>query len=138
MPSIDLADEDLLGYLEESLPVERMSIVESALRSSESLRQRAAMLLRRRDDGFHSVGDIWRRHRLSCPSRRQLGSFLLEALDQEEQDYIDFHLRTVGCRYCAANLRDLEESRNQTPEVEQRRRKFFQTSAGHVKSLRGD
>ncbi len=136
MPTSDLADEDILGYLEESLPADRMSVVESALRGSETLRRRAAVLLRRRDDGFHSVGDIWRRHRLSCPSRRELGSYLLDALDQAERAYVEFHLQTIGCRYCAANLRDLEESRNQTPEVEQRRRKFFQTSAGHVSSLR--
>ena len=133
MPTSDLADEDILGYLEESLPADRMSVVDSALRASETLRR---VLLRRRDDGFHSVGDIWRRHRLSCPSRRELGSYLLDALDQAERAYVEFHLQTIGCRYCAANLRDLEESRNQTPEVEQRRRKFFQTSAGHVSSLR--
>ncbi len=138
MSNSDLADEDLLGYLDESLPVERMSEVETALRKSDVLRQRAAMLLRRRDDGYHSVGEIWRRHRLSCPSRRLLGSYLLDALDGAEKDYVDFHLRTVGCRFCAANLHDLEESMNQTPQVEQRRRKFFQSSAGHLRSLRSE
>jgi len=131
----DLSDEDLLGYLDESLPVDRMAAVETALRGSEPLRQRAALLLRRRDEGYHSVGEIWRRHRLSCPTRRQLGSYLLEALEPEQSEYITFHLQTVGCRYCAANLSDLEESMKQSDEVTQRRRKFFQSSAGHVRSL---
>lgn len=138
MSATELSDEDILGYLDESLPVERMSTVENALRNSEAARKRAAMLLRRREDGFHSVGEIWRRHRLSCPSRRQLGSYLLDALGDEEKRYVDFHLQTVGCRFCAANLSDLEESMKQTPEVEQRRRRFFQSSAGHIKSLRGE
>ncbi len=138
MPNSEVADEDLLGYLDETLPVQRMAAVETALRNSEQLRQRAAMMLRRRDDGFHSVGEIWRRNRLSCPSRRQLGSYLLDALEESDKTYVDFHLQTIGCRFCVANLHDLEESINQAPEIEQRRRKFFQSSAGHLRSLQRD
>lgn len=138
MPEIDFTDSDILGYLDESLSADRMAAIEDALRQSESLQQRAAMLLRRRDDGFHSVGEIWRRHRLSCPTRRQLGSYLLEVLDESLHKYVDFHIQTMGCRYCAANLRDLEESIEQTPAVEQRRRKFFQSSAGHLRKLRDE
>jgi len=138
MSQENISDNDILAYLDETLAVSRMTVVEAALRDSESLRRRAAALLRRRDDGFHSIGDIWRRHRVSCPTRRQLGSYLLDALDGPHKEYVDFHIQTTGCRYCVANLKDLEESMAQSADVEQRRRKFFQSSAGHVRKLSGE
>jgi hypothetical protein len=38
----------------------------------------------RRDAGVHSLGEIWRRNRVSCPTRQQLGSFLLGILSDEQ------------------------------------------------------
>jgi hypothetical protein len=102
------------------------------MRNSDSLRTRAAGLVRRRDQGAHTVGEIWRRLRLSCPSRSQLGSFLLGTLDKRHAEYIDFHLRTIGCRYCAANLADLQQSADAGGSASARRRKFFASSAGYL------
>jgi len=62
-----------------------------------------------------------------------LGSFLLGALESELTDYIEFHLQVVGCRYCAANLDDLRAAQQPSPETQQRRQKFFQSSAGYVR-----
>ena len=72
---------DLEAYLDEALPAEAMSEIEQALRSSQQLQQQLAEILRRRDLGVHSLGEIWRRHRVSGPSRDELGSYLLESLD---------------------------------------------------------
>ena len=132
MPDEDFSDAQLLAYLDEQLPVEQMSAVEKTLRASEPLRNRAAGLVRRRDQGAHSVGEIWRRMRLSCPSRGDLGAFLLATLAAPQRDYIDFHLRTIGCRYCLANLADLEKSMADGSGTAERRRKFFQSSAGYL------
>ena len=129
------SDADLLAYLDEMLPAERMTAVESDLRRNEALRLRVASLSRRRDDGIHSVGEIWRRRRLSCPSRKQLGGFLLGTLEPSLAEYVEFHLRSVGCRLCAANLDDLERSMKATPEETDRRRRFFESSAGHLRDL---
>jgi hypothetical protein len=135
----EFADAELLAYLDEGLPVERMAAIENALRTSSGLRERAAGLRMRRDEQGHSVGDIWRRGRLSCPTRHQLGSYLLGALPAELAQYFRFHLETVGCRYCAANLDDLRQSASQaTTETARRRQKFFQSSAGYVRKLRPD
>jgi hypothetical protein len=132
----DFTDAELLAYLDEGLPVERMAAVENALRASANLRNRTAALRLQRDEQGHSVGDIWRRGRLSCPTRHQLGSYLLGALPTELAQYFRFHLETVGCRYCAANLDDLRQSASQTAaETAQRRQKFFQSSAGYVRKL---
>lgn len=129
------SDNELLGYLDEQLPVERAAEVEKALRQSEALRSRVAGLARRRDQGAHSVGEIWRRHRLSCPTRSQLGSYLLDAVDPQLAEYLDFHIHTVGCRYCAANLRDLEQAAQTGGESQKRQRKFFESSAGHLRKM---
>ena len=126
-------NEELLAFLEEQLPAERMAEIEQALRDDEELRQRLASTLRPHDPGAHSVGAIWRRRRLSCPSRSELGSFLLGAADPTRGEYIEFHLRVIGCRYCAANLSDLEQTAgDQVEDVNRRRQKFFQSSAGYL------
>lgn len=123
-------DQQLAAYLDEMLPAEQMAAVEKALRRSESLRHRLSGLTRRRDSGLHSVGEIWRRERLSCPPRQQLGSFLLGTLEPGLAKYVEFHIGTVGCRVCAANLHDLEQQADAQPATTTRRRKFFQSSAG--------
>lgn len=132
MAQTQFTDTELLAYLDEMLPVEEMTAVERALRASEPLRLRAAGLVRRRDQGAHSVGEIWRRLRLSCPSRSQLGGFLLGTLEADFAEYIEFHLRTIGCRFCAANLADLQQALDATPAAASRRRKFFESSAGYL------
>ena len=125
---------DLEAYLDEALPPEQMVRIEKALRKDRQLVEQITAIHRRRNSGMHTLGEIWRRERLSCPSREQLGSFLLEVLPDEMADYITFHLEVVGCRYCRANLCDLEDERAERVEVVQtRRRKYFQSSAGYLR-----
>ena len=132
MHSSEYTPAQLLGYVDEVLPVELMTAIETDLRNSDSLRRHVAQLIRRRDAGEHSVGQIWQRLRLSCPARTELGSYLLGALPDEELDYIDFHLQTVGCRFCAANLEDLRVSSQSAGNAQERRQRFFQSSAGFL------
>ncbi|MBL8828482.1 MAG: hypothetical protein JNM18_15980 [Planctomycetaceae bacterium] len=126
-------DAQLLGYLDELLPIAELTQIESQLRGSPELRERLARLSAQRDSGVHAVGDIWRRERLTCLTRAQLGSYLLGAMTDEEIEYAEFHLRDVGCRYCQANLADLRSQQSDTTgQVTKRRAKFFQTSVGRV------
>ena len=82
-----------------------------------ALVERLKVIQRRRDLGGHTLAAVWRRHRLSCPSREDLGSFLLDTLDPELRDYVYFHITEVGCRMCQANLRDLEERQQAAPST---------------------
>lgn len=132
MSGTKFSEQQLVAYLDEMLSIEQMATLETELRNSESLRIRVAAISRRRDVGEHSVGEIWRRARLSCPDRHQWGAYLLGTLEPAMNDYLEFHLRTVGCRVCSANLIDLKESLTVTPETEQRRRQIFQSSAGYL------
>lgn len=134
MADDSFTDAELLAYLDELLPSDRAASVERALRMSAADRQRVTLLARRRDQGGHTVGEIWRRQRLSCPTRGQLGSYLLGTLDAELSDYIEFHLRTVGCRVCGANLQDLQAGRGSEAASRHRRRRFFESSAGLLQS----
>lgn len=135
MSEIPFTNQELLAYLDESLSIELMSQIEETLRSSDTLRVRLAQLSQQRDHGAHSVGEIWKRNRLSCPSRSQLGGYLLETLTSEYRNYVEFHLNQTGCRFCAANLEDLEAGMSTaSTETERRRQKYFQSSAGYLET----
>jgi hypothetical protein len=126
---------DLEAYLDEALPPEEMARIEKAAREDQVLTQSLASIHARRGVGVYTLGEIWRGRRLSCPTREELGSYLLGALDDEYARYIAFHAETVGCRYCQANLADLriqQEGAEQVAVV--RRRKYFQSSAGYLKT----
>jgi len=53
------------------------------------------------------LNSIWQLQRLSCPKRSTIGAYMLETLERDWHDYVDFHLNTLGCRFCRANLEDL-------------------------------
>ncbi len=129
--SLIFSDQQLQAYLDEGLPTAGMSAVEQGLRDDGELRERLLELAAQREAGVHGLGEIWRRHRLSCPARTQLGGFLLGTLEAEQQSYVKFHLEQVGCRLCIANLDDLQQMHAQQLRATQdRRQRFFKTSAG--------
>jgi len=127
----EISDSDLAGYLEEALTADEMTRIEEALRRDRALHDRLLLTHSRRDAGVHTLGEIWRRHRLTCPSREQLGSFLLGVLPEAHAAYVTFHLETIGCRYCQSNLADLKQQPSEATTT--RRRKYFQSSAGHLR-----
>src|SRR5436190_17048044 len=111
--SFYFSDVELAGYLDELLPNDRAAAVEAALRDSAALRTQVSGLIRERDQGGHTVGEIWRRQRLSCPSRSDLGAYLMGVIEPARADYIRFHIHEIGCRFCEANLTDLEAASKQ-------------------------
>lgn len=129
-----ISRELLDAYLDDSLSEEETARVETALRASELLRKQLSNVIQERDRGEHTLGAIWRRERLSCPVRDQLGSYLLGVLEEEERDYIEFHLKVVGCSFCLANYADLKNLHQEPePQLDKRRRRYFQSSAGLLK-----
>jgi hypothetical protein len=101
--------EVLRDYLHDALPDGQLAAVERALRESAELRAVLQEVLDQEDRGEHTVGAIWRRERVSCPTRDQLGGYLLGAGDPELLDLVKFHLDEIGCPYCQANLDDLRK-----------------------------
>lgn len=126
-PSID--DETLRSYLADALPAEDLARVEKALRESAELRARLEDVRQNRGDpNLHTLGAIWRRGRLTCPSRQQLGSYLLDVLDPGLADYLTFHIEVVECPFCQANLADLKTKAEQPPAtVKNRHNRILQS-----------
>jgi hypothetical protein len=121
---VPIDDAILRDYLTDALSSEESARVEKALRDSAELRGRLEEVRHNRsDDQLHTLGAIWLRSRLTCPSRQQLGSFLLDVLDPELASYLTFHLEVVECPFCRANLADLQ-AQSQT------------TTAGHASRTR--
>ncbi|MBN2021414.1 MAG: hypothetical protein JW809_01350 [Pirellulales bacterium] len=128
-----LSQTEFEGYLDEALPPDEMARIEHALRRHPEYVEQLAAINARRGAGMHTLGEIWRSHRLSCPTREQLGSALLGALSDTEAAYVAFHVEVVGCRLCRANMIDLARRQSEAPDAAQsRRRKYFQSSAGYL------
>jgi hypothetical protein len=134
-------DAQLEAYLDEGLTLEQTAQIEASLRAgnahAEQLGERLKSLVGQRDAGVHSLGAVWRQHRLSCPTRQQLGSFLLGILEPSHAEYVEFHIGVIGCRPCEASLSDLREQQaaTQGSEIASRRQKYFQSSAGYLEEL---
>jgi len=133
----EITREQLHAYLDDALSETESARVERALRDSEALQGRLRLVMQERDRGEHSLGAIWRRQRLSCPTREQLGSYLLDVLDEDLLAYVRFHLETVGCPYCVANLADLKALQQEPADrARQRRQRIFESSAGYLQGCR--
>ena len=128
-----ITEQTLLAYLDDTLGEVESAFVERELRAQETLRERLRQLLAVGDRGEHSVGAVWRRQRLTCPSREQLGSYVLDILEPALRDYLTFHLETVGCPFCQANLADLQNQERDAAPAQAFRRRVFESSAGLLK-----
>ncbi|MGL4512915.1 MAG: hypothetical protein ACRCT8_07465 [Lacipirellulaceae bacterium] len=128
------SDAELFAYLDESAPAERMAAIERALRDDDRLGERVAKLVAGRDAGLHSLGEVWRRRRLTCATREQLGALLLGVVEPQLEAYLRFHIETVGCAQCAASLADLEQlhAASGPAAAEARQRRYFQSSVGRL------
>lgn len=134
----DISREQLHAYLDDSLSDSETARIEKALRESEEMRARLRIVREEQDRGEHSLGAIWRRERLSCPTREELNGYLHEIHEADFQAYIEFHLRTIACPTCQANLDDLKEKQAETGATRRRRRKIFDSSAGLLSNVAAD
>lgn len=125
---------DLEAYLDEALPPDEMAAIEESLRNNPELGQKLVAIHGRRDAGVHTLGEIWRRHRLTCPSREKLTLYLDHKIGGDEAKYIKFHLEQVHCRLCVASYEDIRISRqDEDEESESRHQRFLDRSSTYLK-----
>jgi RNA polymerase sigma factor (sigma-70 family) len=67
--------------------------------------------------GDSMVTEVWEEQRLTCPKRSTIGRYLLGTLDAPWQELVDFHLNRLGCKFCRANLDDLQKKTNEDSAV---------------------
>ncbi len=77
-----------------------------------------------------TVARIWQEEGLTCVKRTTLGRYLLGALDDEWQEYVEFHVRQADCDRCQANLADLQRADADAAERERLRQRCFASSVG--------
>ena len=130
--------QTLRDYLNDSLPDAELIAVEKAVRDNPAVRSLLLEVREEVDLGEHSLGAIWRRERLSCPTRGELGSYLLGGCDPGLEDYIQFHLNVIGCPECQANRDDLAQ-RNAEPDepVRRRRKRIVESSLDPLRKIQG-
>ena len=114
----------------------KASRIEKLIRTSAEIRKQLTKVREERDRGEHSLGAVWRRERLSCMPRESLSGFLHGVLDADLHRYVDFHMKTIGCASCLANLEDLKEKQTEAASESRRRKRYFETSAGMLKEAR--
>ncbi len=51
--------------------------------------------------------EVWEEQRLTCPKRTTLGKHLLGTLEEPWAGYVAYHLQTIRCGFCLANVEDL-------------------------------
>jgi len=130
MQTHPFTDEELLAYAEERLVAERATDVERHLRSEPALGERLAWLLQMSTQTEATLGALWRRGRWSCPSRSIWAAYVQGRLGDGLSQYLEFHLRTIGCRLCEASLRDLQTGDSHRVG---RARRIFESSAGSLR-----
>ncbi len=84
------------------------------------------------EDFENLMTDIWKLQRFSCPKRSTIGAYLLGTLDKQWRQYVDFHVNTVGCRFCVANLHDLKEQ-NAQKQSKRFQTRIMESTAGFLK-----
>ncbi|HOA73944.1 MAG TPA: sigma-70 family RNA polymerase sigma factor [Phycisphaerae bacterium] len=79
------------------------------------------------------IAEIWQERRLSCPKRSTLGAWMLGTLEPAWTDYVRFHVERLGCRFCRANLDDLEQQ-TATEPAQTFRDRILQSTIGFLKN----
>lgn len=131
----DWTDEQLLAYADELLSVQSAAQLEQGIRSDSLLADRLLSLLAMRDQGTHSLGEIWRREALSCPSREIWSAYLVGQFGDGLNEYLRSHLELVACRRCQANVTDLQQHGVEVEAAARRAERILATSAGALAQL---
>jgi RNA polymerase sigma factor (sigma-70 family) len=63
------------------------------------------------------ITEVWEEQRPTCPKRSTIGRLMLGSLDGKWKDYVEFHVNKLGCRFCRANLDDLQRQTDEAPKV---------------------
>jgi RNA polymerase sigma factor (sigma-70 family) len=84
---------------------------------------------------FPSLRRTWENQRPSCPKRSTLGKYTLEILPPEWNDFVQFHVESLGCDYCRANLAELSLNQ-ETAASKDISSQLFQSTIGFFNAVR--
>lgn len=75
---------------------------------------------------------VWEANRPSCLKRSTWGKLCLHTLESPWREYAEFHVDTLGCRFCRANLDDVRSASAELQDASHRslRERIMQSSIG--------
>ena len=124
-------DEKQIALIKHRCIKEVREAVESALRTMGDV---SAMDWDAPEAAHSILTEVWERQRPTCPKRSTVGRFSLGTLESPWCEYVDFHINTLGCRFCRANLDDLQQS--EANDATALRQRIFQSTIGFLHSAR--
>jgi len=77
------------------------------------------------------LSELWEQQRISCLKRSTIGALVLGTLDEAWADYTRFHLDVLGCRFCQANLEDVQ-AQSEPAERETLRTRVLNSTVGFL------
>jgi RNA polymerase sigma factor (sigma-70 family) len=83
-------------------------------------------------EGETLLTQVWEDLRPSCPKRNTIGAHVLGTLEDDWNDYVAFHLNKLGCRFCLANLQDLQQ-KTADDSGDQVRDRILQSTIGFLR-----
>ena len=126
-----ISRQTLAEYINETLPAAEAARVERSLRDRPELMALLDVVRAELAPDDHTLGAIWAREHLTCPTRETLAGLLQDILPAEQARYVRFHLDEVGCVRCRANRDDLERlAEEPTGTRAARRQRIVESSAG--------
>jgi RNA polymerase sigma factor (sigma-70 family) len=75
-----------------------------------------------------ALTEVWEQWRFTCPKRSTLGRFLLGTLEKPWAEYLEFHVNHLGCRFCQANVEDLQKETD--AQREKTHQRIFESTIG--------
>lgn len=100
----DVAEQ--LGLAEKAVALKKFRFIEKV---RDSLPQSARQAVEAEATADDLLTSLWVDFRPSCPKRTTLGKFQLGTLKPAWDNYVEFHVNSLGCRFCTASLDDLEQ-----------------------------
>lgn len=104
--------EYIHAYIDGALsPEETEAFALKAQRDSE-LRGQIRTVQSEFDYHNHTVGSLWRRNQLTCPSDQDIVDYQrgeLAIINPEIADYVQFHLKSIRCIYCISSAAERKQ-----------------------------
>ncbi len=127
--SVDLAG--LIAVTENEIAVVKRRLIERLARSIKKSTTAVALSPDTATVAADSLTSVWEAMRPSCPKRTTLGKYTLGILPANWEDFVRFHVESLGCTYCLANLGELQLPAD-APEAAIQQQRMFNSTIGFL------
>ena len=105
--------EYIHAYIDGALSPEEADAFTSMAYGDSELRGKIRTVQTEFDYHNHTVGSLWRRNQLTCPSDQEIVDYQrgeLAIINPKIVDYVQFHLNSIRCIYCISTAAEWKQS----------------------------